>query len=480
MILDRIAEHAVARPDAVALIHNERRVGYAAFAAAIEATRRFLAAQGLPGEGVAVVLAPDALEAWLLVLGARALGLTTLVAFSMADAEALAIRGLVAVLRGPTDPQAPAAGALAAAPSLSIPAAAFQGEPGLLPPRGGAIGGHILYSSGTTGAFKKVLADGASDEGRNEARVRVSGFGPDTVYHVLSYGLWTGIGFKSPQAVWHAGGTVVSDQTPSAAARFLSHDPTYAQTTPEILKAIVEAHPPGHPPSERLLLRVGGGFTSPELAQAAVQRIATRLVVGFSSTEMAAALLLSEFRDADDLVWLKPNPARRIEVADEAGEPCADGVEGELRIRVTEVDSQGYLDDDETTARFFRDGWFYPGDLAVRRGDGRIRILGRAGDVLNIRGRKIAVGPVEQTLQQALGVEEVCLFAGQGDDGATEVVVCVQTQADLTPVEIAARLGPSEIFERVRVEIFRAFPRTTTGLAKTRRVELRRMVLGGR
>ena len=53
-----------------------------------------------------------------------------------------------------------------------------------------------------------------------------------------------------------------------------------------------------------------------------------------------------------------------------------------------EIDCKCYLDDDEATGKMFRDGCFCPGDMAVRRADGRVRILGRTADVLNIRGRR--------------------------------------------------------------------------------------------
>ena len=129
-----------------------------------------------------------------------------------------------------------------------------------------------------------------------------------------------------------------------------------------------------------------------------------------------------------------------------------------------------------TPRRAFRDGFFYPGDLAVRREDGRIRILGRAADVLNVRGRKVAVAPIERALQEGLGVEEVCLFLGMAADGVEELAVAVRSTRSLDEGEVLRRLGPSNIFERVRVVVLPEFPRTQAGSAKTKRTELRRIV----
>ena len=38
-------------------------------------------------------------------------------------------------------------------------------------------------------------------------------------------------------------------------------------------------------------------------------------------------------------------------------------------VRLIDCDGCSYLDDEEATGAFFRDGFFYPGDMAVRRSD---------------------------------------------------------------------------------------------------------------
>ena len=99
---------------------------------------------------------------------------------------------------------------------------------------------------------------------------------------------------------------------------------------------------------------------------------------------------------------------RKVQIVDEEGRDCSPGQEGDLRVLVRETDVTSYLDDEAASAKFFRDGYFYPGDIAVGRSDGRIRILGRAADVLNLQGQKIAVAPLEQRVQEFLGVSTVC------------------------------------------------------------------------
>jgi len=472
MTVERIEDWARLQPDHAALIYNDTPLTYRQFADAIGRTRSLLADRGLAEGSVAAVKAVSLLHGWLLVMAARSLGLTTVAVSTLEAVEALKLKHVAAVLM--PDGEMSDAGAPPPGVKLVVVPISRSGHGPPAPARG--WGDHILYTSGTTGGYKKVLVEAALEERRNVARAELSGFSPRSVFHALDFGLWTGIGFKSPAAVWQAGGCVVIDRTEQRFARFFDHGVTYCQTLPETLRALVAAHPQRQA-TGGLLLRVGGGFTPLSLAQQAVRRLSMRLVIGFSATELTAQIMASEFRTADDLNWMTPHPRRVVQVVDEDGAPLAPGVEGLLRIKLDELDSRLYLDDPETSAQVFRDGFFYPGDLAVAREDGRVRILGRVADVINIKGQKRAVGPMEEKLQQGLGVDEVALFSGLDADAVEELVVAVRAGSPLDKAEVERRLGGSVIFDKVRIELFADFPRTANG--KTSRLELRRMLFGG-
>lgn len=98
-----------------------------------------------------------------------------------------------------------------------------------------------------------------------------------------------------------------------------------------------------------------------------------------------------------------------IEVRNSAGEPCAPGETGELRVRNGYL-VPGYRDAPAATARSFRDGWFHPGDLARWEPNGALTIVGRVDQIINLGGIKIDPSEVEDVLLQVPGVRQAAVF----------------------------------------------------------------------
>jgi len=145
-----------------------------------------------------------------------------------------------------------------------------------------------------------------------------------------------------------------------------------------------------------------------------------------------------------------------------------------VRIRLL-AGSAGYLDDEAATHAFFRDGYFYPGDLGVFREDGRLALLGRATEVINILGNKIAVGPIEGVLQRKLQVSGVCVLSFPNQTSQEEVHVVIESTRRLQGDVIAAALNSALPIKRVRVTYLDVLPRNEMG--KIQRDVLQRTIL---
>jgi fatty-acyl-CoA synthase len=63
------------------------------------------------------------------------------------------------------------------------------------------------------------------------------------------------------------------------------------------------------------------------------------------------------------------------------------GVAGELLVQSRYMMQEYYRQPAETARALDADGWFHTGEMAILRGDGYVRFVGRYKDVLKIGGR---------------------------------------------------------------------------------------------
>jgi O-succinylbenzoic acid--CoA ligase len=75
------------------------------------------------------------------------------------------------------------------------------------------------------------------------------------------------------------------------------------------------------------------------------------------------------------------------------------------------------------------DGWFHTGDLGALDAGGRLRVRGRADDVINTGGHKVVPGEVAAALQACPGVRDAAVV-GQPDPEWGERVVAAVVPAD--------------------------------------------------
>jgi acyl-coenzyme A synthetase/AMP-(fatty) acid ligase len=148
-----------------------------------------------------------------------------------------------------------------------------------------------------------------------------------------------------------------------------------------------------------------------------------------------------------------------------------------VRIRIIDGLS-GYLDDEVATRAFFRDGYFYPGDLGMFGNDGRLSLRGRASDVVNVLGDKIATDPIERALQDRFGAEGVCILSIESKDAAEEMHVVIQANRRIEPAEIeAAKNTELRVIKRVplRIVFIDQLPRNDMG--KIERLALKQQLI---
>jgi acyl-CoA synthetase (AMP-forming)/AMP-acid ligase II len=96
------------------------------------------------------------------------------------------------------------------------------------------------------------------------------------------------------------------------------------------------------------------------------------------------------------------------------------GAEGIVRIRGP-YNVTSYSGDAEESARTFRHGWFYPGDLGRLTRNQLLAISGREKSVMNLGGDKIKPELVEEVLKAFPGMEDAAVLSVTNDLGLDEI-----------------------------------------------------------
>jgi len=178
----------------------------------------------------------------------------------------------------------------------------------------------------------------------------------------------------------------------------------------------------------------------------------------------------------------KPSPLFDVDIVDENGNHCEDGIVGTIVVRNAWQHPAGlfreYYKAPEANAAAFKDGVYYTGDTAWRDADGYYWFVGRNDDVIKCSGYRIGPFEVESALLTHPAVLECAVTAVpdpvRGQVVKATVVLCrgYQPSDDLKKElqnHVKHTTAPYK-YPRV-VEFVDELPKTSSG--KIRRVQIR-------
>ncbi|MGD0382166.1 MAG: AMP-binding protein [Thermoguttaceae bacterium] len=166
-------------------------------------------------------------------------------------------------------------------------------------------------------------------------------------------------------------------------------------------------------PALRWLQQAGGKLPNPFIQEIRRAFPGVRLYVMYGQTEATARLSYLPPELLDDKLGSigKGLPGSRLEVLKEDGTPVRPGSDeiGEIAASGDNI-APGYWNDAEETARFFRNGRLFTGDMARVDRDGFIFIVERTRDFIKAMGNRVSPKEIEEVLSQMPDVVEAAVI----------------------------------------------------------------------
>lgn len=466
-----VLHRGAATPDALALAvigpHDAERWSYSELIAAVRGTATGLLRAGLrPGDRVLLRLGntPAFPVAYLGAIAAGIVPVPTSAQLTAPEASRIAAATapkLVLAAEGVALPDHPAPvlteGELAAFATLP-PADWDMGDPERL--------AYIVTTSGSSGmpravahAHRAILARAMMFEGWYGLRP------DDRLMHAGAFN-WTftlGTGLMDP---WTIGATALipAPGTPIEALPLLAaqHGATIIAAAPGVFRRMLRADWPAIATLRHGL--AAGEKLQPGLRKDWQARTGTDLHEAMGMSECSTFVSGSPARPAPEGTSGYPQPGRCTAIVGPEGSPVGTGATGILAVHRSDPGLfLGYVGAAEETAARFMGDWFLTGDMAVAAPDGAISTLGRADDMMNAGGFRVAPAEVESTLANHpdagdLAVTEVAVGPG------SSVIACFWTgPATESALAAIARDGIAR-YKQPRLWIrLEALPRTPTG-----------------
>ena len=226
-----------------------------------------------------------------------------------------------------------------------------------------------------------------------------------------------------------AGATVILDRHWPDPARVLQmvrqHRPTLVFCVPTLYSKMLQSGIARQLRHGGIRHFVSAGESLPASVHKAWQEsTGLALVSGYGTSETLCLMLYSQA--ADGLMQIAPQVQLRFAPDAEPSLPQR------IWLRSSSV-ALGYWKRPQAQADGFSAGWYRPGDMFLRRADGRLEFAGRTDDMLKISGRWVSTLWVEQALSSSAG-----------DSVAQLACVGVQTREGLTALALLVIAAPGQ------------------------------------
>lgn len=209
--------------------------------------------------------------------------------------------------------------------------------------------------------------------------------------------------------------------------------------------------PPLHPD---LIIVSGGAYLDAEMAERVRRAIGVEVMQGYGTTEVLPIIGNKPGRSKLGAMGHSMVPANKVAILDPHGEelPPGEHFVGEIAIMGPTV-TDGFLNNPQDSAHFFRNGWFHTGDIGWRDEDGFFHFVCRRISITKVAAQMVDLIEVEQVLATHPSIVQARTIVRNDD----ELVASVMAHDDQTIDARALRnycrqyLSPHKIPKRFNI-----------------------------
>lgn len=333
----------------------------------------------------------------------------------------------------------------------------------------------IMFTSGSTGTAKGVMVTHRNIECNSRDIIQYLGLtSADRVMVVLPFHYCFGASLLHTHLL--AGGSVVLNNQfmyPESVLDDLEKwECTGLAGVPSTYQILLRktSFRQRHLPALRWFQQAGGKLPNPFIREILDSFSAARFFLMYGQTEATARLsYLPPERLADKLGSIgKGLPSTRLDVLQSDGRPVRRGSDeiGEIVASGDNI-TKGYWQDETETAKFFRNGKLYTGDLARVDSDGFIFVQDRARDFIKTGGKRVGAKEVEDVICELTEIIEAAVI-GVPHETMGEMVkayLVIQSGTALGAEDVrrhvAGRLETYKVPERI--EFISHLPKNSAG-----------------
>jgi acyl-coenzyme A synthetase/AMP-(fatty) acid ligase len=483
-ILKQLQYWAKKKPNKLALIDGSTQVTYDHLLRLVLVTRDHLE-KNLDGkrDGFAIIMLSFSIDAWVAVLAARCLGLTTITADQTDSFVFGKVFPIQTIITNEAENNLSAINKAYGSQHqvIVIPQRLYEAsELRRFGPGNAAIpeiiGGHVCYSSGSTGTPKLIEYNSIHEENATLSRIKNFRILSSSKVHNVGLSLSAASGWANHAAAIYSGSILINNSSDWVFDAFFRHEITHIFLNSRRINSLINfGKKYSFRKEDKLFLRVSGGFISYSRLEWIKNYITQNVWVGMGATEAGSVILTSKIENEGDAIWMYLCRGAEIEILDPEGKPVPDEQEGWLAVKINDNAPNKYLFDEDMSRERFKDGYFHTGDLAIRRTDGRIRLLGRLSETISYPGGKLPTSLVESEIRDALSYADAFVFSRQNDAAEDEIVVCLEGKHPVTETDLEWLRKKFGSISKIVVQTFDAFPHLHTG--KIDRVTLRQKIM---